>query len=335
MESRVSAPIKRKKLKLLGDVMGLRPFPLRLKQALIAIRGEEDVPKSTWGLSSLKQLYPGISPRLWRGKEFIKGKVIISNLYNHTQTPISEGWSVRKTQTRDYRGGGLTYDSHNGTDFAIPVGTRVLTAAAGEVVAVMSEFNRGGLKIFIEHGSGLITTYAHLARALVQVGDIVQRGQAIAISGYSGLDGAVTYPFGIPHVHFNVWLNNEPVDPFPHQGEESLWRAGDLPACPTNQAATFMPSEFDSDLVLQAISFCKTASVRKTLREIDCPRQQAFHTIIHKNYYPTRFHKRVNLYGQEFPRQPLLDLPFSADDFNGVVFLDDILEERRRKRRAK
>jgi murein DD-endopeptidase len=323
------------KLKLLGDVMGLRPFPLRLKQAMITIRGAEDVPKSIWGWSSFKQLYPCISPKLWRGKAFLEGKVIISNLYNHTQTPISKGWSARKTQTRDFRGGGLTYDSHNGTDFAIPVGTRVLTAAPGEVVAVMSEFNRGGLKIFIEHGNGLMTTYAHLARALVQVGDIVQRGQVIAISGYSGLDGAVTYPFGIPHVHFNVWLNNEPVDPFPYHDKTSMWRAGELPACPTNQAVSFRPSEFDSELVLQAISYCKTASVRTRLSEIACPRQQAFHTIIHKNYYPTRFSQRVNLYAHEHNRQALLDLPFSADDFDGVVFLDDLLEDRRRKRRAR
>ena len=83
----------------------------------------------------------------------------------------------------DFRGRDLTYDSHNGTDFAVPVGTKVLAAAGGEVVRIVSEFNRGGLKIFIDHGGGLMTTSAHLARPLVKVGQIVARGEAIALSG--------------------------------------------------------------------------------------------------------------------------------------------------------
>jgi hypothetical protein len=335
MRKKKLSNLESSKLKLLGDVMGLRPLTLRLKQAMITIRGEEDVPKSIWGWSSLKQLYPGISPKLWRGQEFIRGKIILSNLFNHTPTPIEKGWSVRKTQITDFRGRGLTYDSHNGTDFAIPVGTPVHTAAPGEVVAVMSEFNRGGLKVFIDHGCGLMTTYAHLAKALVKVGDRVHRGQAIAISGYSGIDGAVTYPFGIPHVHFNVWLNNEPVDPFPLDGRRSLWRAGAMPEFTKDASTEFAPSDFHEESVQEAIRSCKTASVRTWLSSIACKRQQAFQTIIHKNYYPTRFTKRLNLYAQHHDRQPLLDLPFSSEDFDGIVFLDDILEERRLARRAR
>jgi hypothetical protein len=323
------------KLALFGDVMGLRPFPLRLKQAMVTLRGEEDVPKTSWGLSSLKQLYPSISPRLWRGKAYIDRTIIISNLFNHTQTPIEKGWSVRKTQTADFRGRGLTYDSHNGTDFAIPVGTRVNTAAAGEVVAVMSEFNRGGLKIYIEHGHGLMTTYAHLAKSLVKVGEQVHRGQAIALSGYSGIDGTVTYPFGIPHVHFNVWLNNEPVDPFPFKDKSSIWAAGAMPGFARDTTAAFAPSLLHDERVMEAISYCKTASVRTRLSEISCSRQRAFQTIIHMNYYPTRFSKRFNLYAQHHERQPMLDLPFSPEAFDGIVFLDDILEERRRNRRLR
>lgn len=323
---------KEKKLRLLGDVMGLRPLPLRLKQAMIALRGDEDVPKSIWGLSSLKQLYPRISLKLWQGKCYINRKVIVSNLYNHKQTPIEMGWSVRKTQVQDFRGRGLTYDSHNGTDFAVPVGTKVLTAAPGEVVAVTSEFNRGGLKVFIDHGKGLMTTYAHLARALVKEGDIVERGQTIAVSGYSGIDGALTFPFGIPHVHFNVWLNNEPVDPFPHQDKESLWLGGDLPAFPElSKSDEFQASDFDESLCNEAIQHCKTASVRAWLSSQECQRKRALYTIIHMNYYPTRFSQRVNLYGYNHPRIPYLDLPFSKEDFDGLVFLDDILESRAKK----
>jgi len=133
--------VKNEEISFWGDTMGLAPFPLRFKQALTAIFGEEDVPRSKFGLSSLKQLYPKISPKLWKGKPYLNKTVIISNLFNLKQTPVEDGWSVKKTQVLDFRGKALTYNSHNGTDFAVPTGSIVCTAAAGEVVEIRSEFN--------------------------------------------------------------------------------------------------------------------------------------------------------------------------------------------------
>ena len=317
--------MQKQRLRFLGDTMGLAPFPLRLKQAMIAIRGEEDVPPSRWGLSSLSQLHLKVSHKLWRGKPYINNTVLISNLFNHTQTPIEEGWSVQKTQTRDFRGRHLTYNSNNGTDFAIPVGSVVCTAAPGVVVAVLSQFNRGGLKVFIDHGEGLMTCYAHLAKSIVQVGDVLERGQAIAISGYSGLDAAVTFPFGVPHVHFNVWLNGEPVDPFAHEEHTGLWIAGELPAPATAGKDSFTPSVYHAANVEQAIENCKTPFVRERLMQHDLLELRAAHTIIEMNYYPTRFTKRINVYDKTYPRTPRLDLPFSSSEFQQVVFLDDVL----------
>ena len=46
--------------------------------------------------------------------------------------------------------------------------------------------------------------------------------------------------------------------------------------------------------------------------------------IIESNYYPTRFARRVSPYAEVHPRDPRLDLPFSADRFDGVVFADEI-----------
>jgi murein DD-endopeptidase len=321
--------MKKQRIRFLGDTLGLAPLPLRLKQALVTIRGEADVPSSRWGLSSLSQLYPKVSLKLWRGKSFVEKKVIISNLFNHTQTDIEAGWSVRKTQTLDFRGRGLTYDSHNGTDFAIPIGTTVCTAAAGKVVQVVSEFNRGGLKIFIDHGEGLMTCYAHLAKSLVQVGDRLHRGQAIAISGYSGLDGAVTFPFGIPHVHFNVWLNGLPIDPFAHAEQISLWLNGELPSAASDCAADFTASEYNADFVKTALENCKTHTVKERILKLETLEEQAVQLIIEMNYYPTRFTKNISVYRTSYARKPILDLPFSGDDFNGVVFLDDVLNSLR------
>ncbi len=318
---------QKEKVRFLGDTMGLAPLPVRLKQAAITLFGEEDVPRSKFGLSSLKQFYPKISPKLWRGKFYIDKTVIISNLFNHTQTPIEEGWSVKKTQTLDYRGRKLTYNSHNGTDFAIPVGTMVTTAAAGEVVQVHSQFNRGGLKIYIDHGNGLKTAYAHLAKSLVKVGDIVSRGQNIAISGYSGIDAVASFPFGIPHVHFNVWLNGEPIDPFPYEDKASIWLSGVMPSPANNNTSNFSASQYHEERVHEAISYCKTESARIRIQSYEELKFKAANTIIEMNYYPTRFVKRVNVYEEEHPRQPMLDLPFSSEDFKDIVFLDDILKK--------
>ena len=314
-----------KRLKFFAEVLGLSPLPTRLRQARIALRGMADVPPSQMGLSSLKQLHPKLAPPLWRGRMAVDRKVIISNLVNHTQTPIEAGWSVKITQVRDFRGRSLTYDSHNGTDFAIPVGTRFLAPAPGVVVRVISEFNRGGLKIFVDHGDGLMTCGAHLARALVKEGDVVRRGDPLALTGYSGLDGASTFPWGIPHVHFNVWLNGDSVDPFPSDGQPSIWRDGALPlpiASPEEEP--FTPSVYDAERVDANIAACVTEASRKRLNKLGLLPDRAAQTIIEMNYYPTRFTQRFVPYAEAAERTGRLSLPFGAAVFDGVVFLDDL-----------
>lgn len=315
------------RIKFWGETIGLHPFSLRMQQAKIALRGEQDVPASRYNLSSLKQLRPSIAIPLWLGRQKVKGKVIVTNCFNHLQTPIGLGWSVKITQVKDFRNKKLTYDSHNGTDFAVPIGTKLLAAAPGKVVLIRSEFNRGGLKIFIDHGQGLMTCCAHLARQLVQEGEFVHRGQAIAITGYSGLDSLVTFPFGIPHVHFNTWLNGEPVDPFPYANEVSLWRAGNLPIpmlTAAEPANYFSESLYSLKHVDQAIASCLTKSSRQRLASIKDSNSRAAHTIAEMNYYPTRFPQRFNLYQRLHARQSLLDLPFDKDLFDGIVFSDEL-----------
>jgi murein DD-endopeptidase len=318
---------KSERIKLFSEAMGLAPYRQSFRQALITLFGEKDVPRSKFGFSSLKQLYPKIGIKLWRGKPYLPKTVLITNLFNHTPTPIEDGWSVEKTQTLDFRGKNLTYNSHNGTDFAVPIGTIVCTAAPGKVVSIRSEFNRGGKKIFIDHGNGLVTTYAHLARIFVQVGDYVQRAQPIALSGYSGIDGMITFPFGVPHVHFNVWLNCFPVDPFPYHNHCSLWLGGHLPQphVPSSTSnSDFFPSLFNIPALHEVIHSCKTDTVRTFLQKIPDLYYQGHETLIEMNYYPTRFLKRMNFYAQTFERKPILDLPFRKEDFEKVVFLDEL-----------
>ncbi|WLD59652.1 M23 family metallopeptidase [Salinispirillum sp. LH 10-3-1] len=97
---------------------------------------------------------------------------------------------------------------HNGLDFAGRQGIDVMAVAAGVVVY---SGDRGGYgnTVDINHGGGYVTRYAHNKENLVSVGDIVEKGQPIALLGSTGRSTA-------PHVHFEVYLNGRAVDPAPY-----------------------------------------------------------------------------------------------------------------------
>lgn len=309
------------------EAMGLRPLGERLRQTLTVLRGAEDVPPSRFDVSSLGSLRPRLAIPLWWGRFYRARTVLLTCLYNHRQTPVEEGWSVRRTQMEDFRGRELTYDSHNGTDLSVPRGTLAVAPAAGVVARVFAEFNRGGLKVVIDHGEGLLTSSAHLARALVREGDVLTTGQPYAITGYSGLDGFTTFPWGVPHIHFNVWLEGRPVDPFNRGDDESLWREGwptpvpePLPA-PDEQP---LEADYDEARVDEIIAACKTASVRARLSSLEPLRRRAAYLIAEMNYYPTRFPEQDGIYRKPHTRRPRIYLPFLARDFDGVAFADEL-----------
>jgi hypothetical protein len=309
-------------------MFGLTPLGVRARQALVALRGAEHVPPSRFDRSSLRMLQPRISVALWAGRFPVPRKAIVTILFNHRQTPVEEGWSVRRTQVLDFRGKDLTYDSHNGTDFAIPIGTPVTAPAPARVVRVYGEFNRGGTKIQLDHGHGLMTTSGHLARALVRQGDVVRRGEVIALSGYSGLDGFATFPWGVPHVHFNVWLNGVPVDPFARitQGtpEASLWLGGaPQPAAEGADLEGLPSTAFDDAAVLEAIESCRSEETRRRLLGLADPQVRGAHLISEMNYYPTRFASTKSVYRTQFHHAPRLTMPFRPYEVDGFVFGDE------------
>ncbi|GIW21600.1 MAG: hypothetical protein KatS3mg068_0607 [Candidatus Sericytochromatia bacterium] len=238
------------------ECLGLKPFRKTLKASKLAIFGDKYTPKTKADLTTLRQYKPKISIPLWKGKLPLERTIIITNLYNYKQPNVKEGWSVRVTNVEDFRGKSLTYDSHNGTDFSLPPGYSVTAPAPGKVLRISSEFNRGGLKIFIDHGQGIITTLNHLSKTLVKVNDIVKRGQEIAISGYSGIDAILAFPFSPPHVHFNVWLNGEYVDPFAKDNGISIWRNYNNPI-PTKEEDlnddNYIETEFNKEAFKEAL----------------------------------------------------------------------------------
>ena len=306
----------------LAETFGLTATGNRIEQVQMALGGDDFTPPTRWGLSSLKIFHPRLSVKTWLGWRPPDGLVPVTNLFNRTPTPSAQGWSVRKTQVLDFRGGSCSYDSHNGTDFAIPPATVVVSPAPGVVRRVSDEFHRGGLKVLVDHGRGLITTSNHLGRALVAEGDVVRRGDPIALSAYSGIDAVVAFPWSIPHVHFNTWVDGVPTDPFATDDEESLWRERNAPvaAVPHADDYDYEPVEWDLDAMTAVIEGCVDPQLREQLAATTDVDKRAIDTIFMRNYFPTRFSVDANIYASRSEREARLDLPFR--DVQGIRLLD-------------
>jgi len=95
--------------------------------------------------------------------------------------------------------------SHNGLDFAAPVGTPLLATGAGEVITAGRSGAFGNL-VKIRHAFGYETLYAHMSRIRVAVGDRVEAGDRIGDMGSTGRSTG-------SHLHYEVHRDGRPVDP--------------------------------------------------------------------------------------------------------------------------
>lgn len=97
---------------------------------------------------------------------------------------------------------------HAGQDIAAPMGTRIVAADSGTVIFAGTKGGYGKVTI-IDHGRNMSTVYGHQSRIIVGTGQAVKQGQLI---GYVGSTG---YSTG-PHLHFEVRISGNPVDPIPY-----------------------------------------------------------------------------------------------------------------------
>lgn len=108
-------------------------------------------------------------------------------------------------------GGSRSYNSgmwrshHTGADFRRGLGDPILAAAGGRVAAA-ELFDVRGNVVIIDHGFGVFTQYAHMQDLYVTAGEFVQPGQVIGTVGSTGRTNG-------PHLHFEVIVNGQPVDP--------------------------------------------------------------------------------------------------------------------------
>ncbi|MEY8259701.1 M23 family metallopeptidase [Oscillospiraceae bacterium 50-60] len=123
-------------------------------------------------------------------------------------SPIGENWRNVVTSEFGYRKDPFTGErkGHSGMDLAVPTGTSVRAALPGTVT--VSTYNQGGYGyyVMIDHGNGLSTLYGHNSQLLARVGQTVEAGDVIALSGSTGRSTG-------PHLHFEVRINGERTNP--------------------------------------------------------------------------------------------------------------------------
>lgn len=101
---------------------------------------------------------------------------------------------------------------HYGIDIATNLGNPIVATADGIVVSLKNE-KIDGRTLVLSHGGGITTYYLHLDKFLVKSGQRVKRGDIIGLVGKTGK------ALG-PHVHYEVRINNKPVNPYQYILEE-------------------------------------------------------------------------------------------------------------------
>jgi murein DD-endopeptidase MepM/ murein hydrolase activator NlpD len=151
--------------------------------------GPQDLERIRREQEELKQIYAsGSRSRLWQGR---------------FQVPVP-GEMHGPFGTRRLFNNELQ-SHHTGVDFRAQTGDPIHAAGAG-VVRLSKDLFYSGNAVVIDHGAGVFTSYSHLSRIDVKVGQRIEKGQAV---GLAGATGRVTGP----HLHWGVKVNSVNVNP--------------------------------------------------------------------------------------------------------------------------
>jgi murein DD-endopeptidase MepM/ murein hydrolase activator NlpD len=112
---------------------------------------------------------------------------------------ISSGFGHRKSPFTGLR------EFHKGLDIANRKGSPIIATADG-IVTFVGKKGFLGRVIKVDHGHGIVTRYGHLKKILKKRGEVVKRGETIALMGNTGRSTG-------PHLHYEVFLNGIPVNP--------------------------------------------------------------------------------------------------------------------------
>ncbi|MBK6004618.1 M23 family metallopeptidase [Ramlibacter ginsenosidimutans] len=151
-----------------------------------------------------------------------------------TQVPVSNapigsrfGWRIDPFTGRQAL--------HTGLDYQAVVGSPIVAAAGGIVVTAELHPEYGNM-VEIDHGNGLVTRYGHASKLLVKKGDLIKRGQQIALVGTTGRSTG-------PHLHFEVLVQGVQQDPQKFLAGGGSVPAMPAPAAPQHVAAMVLPPD--------------------------------------------------------------------------------------------
>lgn len=146
-----------------------------------------------------------------RQKQLVRIEIALNNLHLIEQQYISGrpvkgkgSWISSHFGTRkDPFSGRLT--RHKGVDIAGYTGMPIIATAAG-IVTESGRRSGYGLMVEVQHGNGFVTRYAHAKELNVSIGDVVEKGQKIAIMGSTGRSTG-------PHVHYEILKHGKKINP--------------------------------------------------------------------------------------------------------------------------
>ena len=121
------------------------------------------------------------------------------------RTPVKFGKMTSNYSIRRFHPISKRYKAHTGIDYGAPTGTPIFATANGRVSFAGWKSGYGKL-IIVKHPNGYQTYYGHCSRLLKKPSQIVKQGQVIAKVGQTGVATG-------PHVHYEVRINNKPVNP--------------------------------------------------------------------------------------------------------------------------
>lgn len=159
------------------------------------------IPMTTGPGNALDPRFARFGASLARMSAMEQALVRIPNTLPASLDYISSGFGYRADP---FTGGGAF---HAGLDFRGPIGAPIRAAASG-TVSFAGAKQGYGICVEISHGKGLLTRYAHMSRIEARVGEAVLPGKLIGAIGSTGRSTG-------PHLHFEVRINDRPVDPRP------------------------------------------------------------------------------------------------------------------------
>lgn len=275
---------------------------------------------------------PDISIPAYNGKYPEDRLAPIITLFDRVNGGDNYTARVTRTTSRDFRGKRLTYDEHDGTDFAIPIGTELVAAAPGRVVMIRDNWVRGGLTIALDHGDGLITEYTHCWKSKVELGQAVARGEVVALSGATGVDMLISFPWYPPHIHFLVRDQYGPFDPFlqpdePERGGTWLKRNSPGVAALVEEKEPIPDySPVDMPVIRGLIPYCTDNRVLEELKKLEHHPEYlaAFieDSLIHDHFAWPDHVRKTNLRNINTHSDVRLTLPLTSKFYGGAYAAD-------------